>query len=151
MKRSLKVVAASVALATLLSGCFGSFGATRWLYNVNDSVSNKFVKTLVMWCFTILPAYAIFMFGDWLILNTVEFWVGHPLVSNTSYDVMEDGSLLVQFDNDSMRLIPVDDNRMLIEHAGAIVGDATKSPDNTLTLTNYTNAETRVLTIPSEM
>lgn len=151
MKRSFRVVAASVALASLLSGCFGSFGATRWLYNVNDSVSNKFVKTLVMWCFTILPAYPIFITGDWLILNTLEFWMGHPLVSNTSYDMLEDGSMLVRFDDDSLRMIPVDDSRMLIEHDGSIIGDATKGEDNTLKLTNYTNAEVKILAIPTEM
>lgn len=151
MKRSLKVIATSLALATLLSGCFGSFGATRWLYGINDSVSNKFVKTLVMWCFTILPAYPIFILGDWLIINAIEFWLGRSLVGDASYDMQDDGSLLVNFDNDSLRMIPVDDNRMLIERDGTIVGDATKGDGNALTLTNYTNAEVKVLEIPSEM
>ena len=74
MKRFLKVAICSVVLGGILNGCFGSFSATRFLYNVNEGVSsNVFLQTLVMWCFTILPAYELFMFADWLVINMIEF------------------------------------------------------------------------------
>jgi len=156
MKRSFKVLAASAVLAIFLSGCFGSFGATRWLYGINDGVAGdsmggKFVKTLVMWCFTILPAYELFMFADWLIINTIEFWVGSPIIGDASYDMQEDGSMLVNFDNDSLRFVPVDDTRMVVEHDGVIVGEAVKGEGNQIILTNFETAASKTLEINTQM
>jgi len=83
MKRFLKVAICSVVLGGILNGCFGSFSATRFLYNVNEGVSsNVFLQTLVMWCFTILPAYELFMLADWLVINMIEFFVGHPVIGS---------------------------------------------------------------------
>ncbi len=152
MKRSIKVVAASLAFAILMSGCFGSFGATRWLYGINDGVAGndmggKFIKTLVMWCLVVLPVYEIFLWGDWWILNTIEFFTGSPVIGDASYDAQPDGSMLVNFDNDSLRLIPVDDNHMIVEHAGTIVGEAARGDNETLTLTNYGSADVKTFNI----
>ena len=155
MKRSLKIVALSLAFAIFMSGCFGSFGATRWIYGINDgvpgdSMGGKFLKTLVMWCLVVLPVYEIFMFGDYFILNTIEFFTGSPLIGAADYDVQNDGSVIVNFDNDSLRFVPVDETHMMIEHDGAIVGEAAKN-DNSVTVTNFQKADVKTFELNAQM
>lgn len=143
MKRWLKLVACTLALGATLNGCFGSFGATRLLYNFNDSFSNKFVKTLIMWVFTIVPAYELFMFADWLIINTIEFFMGsNPIGSNITYVPGEDGSMMAMGENgDALKFTALDDNRMLVEHDGIILGEIDIDGDKNVTMINYANAE----------
>jgi hypothetical protein len=64
------------ASATLLSGCFGSFSATRKLWGWNDDVGNKWVNWLVFLGLSILPVYELFVLADVLVLNSLEFWTG---------------------------------------------------------------------------
>lgn len=147
MKRWLKLVACTLALGATLNGCFGSFGATRLLYNFNDSFSNKFVKTLIMWVFTIVPAYELFMFADWLIINTIEFFMGsNPIGSNITYVPGEDGSMMAVGENgDALKFTALDDNRMLVEHDGVILGEIDVNGDKNVTMINYANAEVQSL------
>lgn len=60
----------------VLSGCFGSFGATRKLWDWNDGVGNKWVNWLVFLGLSIIPVYQLFVLADVLVLNSVEFWTG---------------------------------------------------------------------------
>lgn len=147
MKRWFKVAACSLAMAGLLNGCFGSFGATRLLYNFNKDVhSNVFVQTLVMWCFTILPAYGLFIFADWLIINIIEFFMGsNPIGSNVTFEPQDDGSILAVGDNGSVKFTAVDDNRMIVEHDGNVLGEVAIDGKKNVTMTNYANAEVQVL------
>jgi hypothetical protein len=62
--------------ALLLTGCFGSFSATRRLWGWNDDVGDKWVNWLVFLGLCILPVYELFVLGDVLVLNSVEFWTG---------------------------------------------------------------------------
>jgi hypothetical protein len=74
------ILTGSGALA--LSGCFGSFGATRALWSFNDDFGNKWIKWLVFLGFSILPVYALFVLADVLVLNSLEFWTGsNPIKS----------------------------------------------------------------------
>lgn len=148
MKRWFKVVACSLALAGLLNGCFGSFGATRLLYNFNKDVhSNVFVQTLVMWCFTVLPAYGLFIFADWLIINIIEFFMGsNPIGNNVSFEPQEDGSILASGDNgESIKFTAVDDGRMIVEHNGTVLGEVAIDGQKNVTMTNYANADVKVV------
>ncbi len=83
MKRYHKwiVVGLLVALLPMCAGCYGPFPLTRHVYRINDEVSeDKWVKSLVMWAFKIIPVYGAAVLGDVLVCNLVEFWTGKVLV-----------------------------------------------------------------------
>ena len=73
---------------TVLSGCYGRFPMTRAVYRINgdiggrvdgDSTMKRFVRSIVMWVFIIIPVYGVAMFVDAIALNLVEFWTGEPI------------------------------------------------------------------------
>jgi len=71
------VISGFLAIAVLCSSCLGSFSAFNGLKDWNHQVSdNKFVNNLVFWVLWIVPVYGIFMLGDLIIFNTIEFWTG---------------------------------------------------------------------------
>lgn len=76
-------VALTGACSLALAGCFGSFGATRALWDWNDEVHpSKWVKWLVFLGLSIIPVYFLFVVADALVLNSVEFWTGsNPIKS----------------------------------------------------------------------
>lgn len=155
MKRWFKVAVCSLALAGLLNGCFGSFGATRLLYNFNKGVhSNVFVQTLVMWCFTILPAYELFIFADWLIINMIEFFMGsNPIGSNVTYIPNDDGTITAMTeDGQALKFTAVDSHRMIVENDGKVLGEVTFDENKNVTMTNYATADVQAFdlnTIPA--
>lgn len=67
--------------ALLATGCYGSFGLTDMLYDWNTDVSdNKFARALIFFAMLVIPVYALFLFVDAIVLNTIEFWTGkHPV------------------------------------------------------------------------
>lgn len=71
---------ASLAAAPLLQGCYGSFAATKKLYQWNGTVGDKWVNSIVMVGLAIIPVYSLAGAADIIVLNTVEFWTGkNPL------------------------------------------------------------------------
>jgi hypothetical protein len=83
-RRSVAVVAAvlAVTFGALSAGCFGSFQLTKQLYEVNKSVEDKYLRSVVTWLF-IIP-YGFTATLDFLIFNVVEFWSGKsPITSGT--------------------------------------------------------------------
>lgn len=153
MKRFFKVAVCSIVLSGILNGCFGSFSATRLLYNFNEGVSsNVFLQTLVMWCFTILPAYGLFIFADWLILNIIEFFTGAPVVgSNFEFTPNDDGTITARNDEgQEFKFTAVGENRMLVESNGTILGEVNIDGKKNVTMTNYANAERKTLAIEGQ-
>ncbi len=108
----------SVALALLLtvtpamSGCFGSFGAVKLIYNFNKDISgNKIVQWLVfVVAFFILPVYGIAGFIDVFILNVLEFWTGSNLLAEKGEEVPEK---IVQLDDDTLLIMNRDEYHSL--------------------------------------
>ena len=153
MKRFLKVAICSVVLGGILNGCFGSFSATRFLYNVNEGVSsNVFLQTLVMWCFTILPAYELFMLADWLVINMIEFFVGHHVIgSNFDFTPNDDGTITARSDDGQVfKLTAVGDNRMLVESDDTVLGEVNIDDKKNVTMTNYANAEQKTIALEGQ-
>ncbi|HSC75644.1 MAG TPA: DUF3332 family protein [Pseudomonadales bacterium] len=67
----------SCALVLMLSGCFGSFEATRGVYRWNKSFShNKVAQEALFLGLVIIPVYAVATLLDAIIINSVEFWTG---------------------------------------------------------------------------
>lgn len=147
MKHWLKVAICSLVLGGMLNGCFGSFGATRLLWSWNDSFGNKFVKTLIMWVFVIIPAYEIFIFADFWIINLIEFFMGsNPISSNYTVVPTEDGSMLATGANgDQYKFTAVDENRMIVEHDGVVLGEIAVDSNHQMVMTNYATADVQTL------
>ena len=151
MKRWFKIAICTILLGATLNGCFGSYGATRWLWTWNSQVSNKWVNTIIYWLFIILPAYELFVFADFWIINTIEFFMGsNPIGNNITYEPTDDGSVLAVGENGSMKFTAVDDNRMIVERDGVVLGEISVDQNKQMVMTNYANAEVQTLDL-SEM
>lgn len=73
-------LAATMSILISQTGCFGSFALVKKVYSANDSVNNKFIKTLLFYVLNIVPVYGVASFIDIVILNLIEFWTGsNPL------------------------------------------------------------------------
>jgi hypothetical protein len=85
MKKITIVLMAIALSATILmqTGCYGSFGLTKKVYEFNGSVGDKFLNTIVFWAFCILPVYEVAGFLDVVLFNLLEFWTGsNPIAMN---------------------------------------------------------------------
>jgi len=78
------VMSVALAAAILSTSCLGSFHAVTSLKHWNDSVSdNKFVNNVLFWAMNIVPVYGLFVLGDAVVFNLIEFWSGsNPLAMN---------------------------------------------------------------------
>ncbi|MBX3723839.1 MAG: DUF3332 family protein [Turneriella sp.] len=76
MKRTIISLISLVSILGTMN-CNGGFVATRKIYNWNQGLGNKWVQSIVMWVMIVIPVYPIVLVvGDFLILNTLEFWTG---------------------------------------------------------------------------
>ncbi|MGE5247592.1 MAG: DUF3332 family protein [Verrucomicrobiota bacterium] len=64
----------AVCMATVTAGCYGKFQLTRNLYDVNRSVDDQYVRSVLTWIL-IIP-YAFTGLLDFLVFNVIEFWSG---------------------------------------------------------------------------
>ena len=91
--RLMKVVAVTLAVSVgvvFSAGCFGKFQLTRNLYEVNRSVPDKYLRSVLTWVL-IIP-YGITGFLDFAVFNLIEFWSGeNPIVSGPKARVYERG------------------------------------------------------------
>jgi len=70
------------AVGALSAGCFGKFQLTRKLYDVNQSIDEKYVRSAATWFLVIIPVYEIVALLDLIVFNVIEFWTGeNPVVS----------------------------------------------------------------------
>ncbi len=68
---------ALVALAPAMAGCYGTFPASKVVYDVNGKITNdRTVHQVVFWAFLIVPVYYVAGIADALVFNLVEYWSG---------------------------------------------------------------------------
>jgi hypothetical protein len=104
--RSLAALAVVLSLAAPMSGCFGKFALVGKVYKWNDSLGNKFVKTVVFWALNGLLVYPTCYLGDYFVLNVIEFWSGsNPLAAN-EHKVLDDGSIAIDYAGSQYRIVP---------------------------------------------
>ncbi len=78
LRHPVVVVLLCLCMLVSLSGCIGSFNLTRTLYSFNDEVSeNQWTQELVFLGLAVIPVYAVSLFGDLLLFNSIEFWTGN--------------------------------------------------------------------------
>ncbi len=94
-----------VLLAAMLSGCFGSFGLTRKLWNWNKNIGGKAGQELAYLALIILPVYSITTFVDFFFINTIEFWTDeNPMDSKVLEKGDEKVVITYQKETDTMRM-----------------------------------------------
>jgi len=81
MRKSLRVLTATLGLTLLTVSCYGPFNATRRVHEWNGQVGSTWVNEGVFLAFVILPVYSLASLGDALIFNTIEFWGGENPVN----------------------------------------------------------------------
>ncbi len=131
------VVAMLAVSAVGTSGCFGKFGLTRKLYAWNEGVGDKWVRSVVMWGMMIIPVYGVAGAGDFLVLNTVEFWTGsNPALATGDVRTreLEGGVVEIAHGEEVFRLVPTGDRAFDVVRNGVPAGDATVRDDGTVEL-----------------
>lgn len=101
LKQLTLLILFTTAPAFLFSGCYGNFPLTKAIYRFNGSIgkqsemSGRFINSIVMIAFLIIPVYGIGTFADAIIFNLIEFWTGHPvnIGMNSSSTAQKDGKL----------------------------------------------------------
>jgi hypothetical protein len=78
-----KVVALFLAasLGTVFSGCYGKYHLTRKLNEINGSLEDPYVRSVVAWAFVIPYGFASIL--DFTIFNVIEFWSGENPLTET--------------------------------------------------------------------
>lgn len=92
--KSLLCACLGLAACMLNSSCTGSWGLLNKFSKWNMSITgNKYVNGILG--IILSPVYGIVIGVDWIILNTIEFWTGRPLVAQvgtTRHMVGQDGN-----------------------------------------------------------
>ncbi|RZS99590.1 DUF3332 domain-containing protein [Aquimarina brevivitae] len=101
-----------LSASILFSSCLGSFSAFNGLKDWNQGVTNsKFVNNLIFWALNIVPVYSLFMLGDVIIFNVIEFWSGsNPIAMNEGDMEMQ----IVEKDGNTFEMIATK-NRLQIK------------------------------------
>lgn len=69
-----------------LTGCYGSYACFHKIHKWNGTLGNKWLNSVVHFVLNVIPVYGILYFVDFLVFNTIEFWMGsNPLASSDSY------------------------------------------------------------------
>ena len=69
------------AVGALSSGCFGKFQLTRKVYDMNQSIDEKYVRSAATWIFVIVQVYTVAALLDLIVFNVIEFWTGENPVA----------------------------------------------------------------------
>ena len=69
------------AVGALSAGCFGKFQLTRKLYDINQSIDEKYVRSAATWIFVIVQVYTVAALLDLIVFNVIEFWTGENPVA----------------------------------------------------------------------
>ncbi|MDD5761637.1 MAG: DUF3332 family protein [bacterium] len=81
------------AVGALSAGCFGKFQLTRKVYDINQSIDEKYVRSATTWIFAIVQVYTVAALADLIVFNVIEFWTGeNPVVPAPVTKVYERGN-----------------------------------------------------------
>jgi hypothetical protein len=69
------------AVGALSAGCFGRFQLTRKVYDINQSIDEKYVRSAATWIFVIVQVYTVAALIDLIVFNVMEFWTGENPVA----------------------------------------------------------------------
>ena len=75
--RATVIALAILGMQTSLTGCFGKFALVRKVYGFNETVGDKWLRSLLMFALVVIPVYQVAGLFDYVILNVIEFWTGN--------------------------------------------------------------------------
>ncbi|MDR3287198.1 MAG: DUF3332 domain-containing protein [Prevotellaceae bacterium] len=87
--KKIKVLAAVIFAAFIMSSCIGSFKLTSQLLEWNKDVGSKFANEVVFLAFHVIPIYEVCYLADVFVLNSVEFWNDGEALALKNGDVKE--------------------------------------------------------------
>lgn len=150
-RRLVRPVAFAAAFGVLgtQTGCFGKFGAVDTLYTWNKGVSgNKFVRWLVFFGLCVIPVYELFLIGDWLIFNSIEFWFGSNPIGGGSAEVkvLEDGTVEIARNGARYQLVPEGDKKLWLLKDGRRLGRAELQDDGAFAFVDLVHERTMLFT-----
>lgn len=99
-----KVISCLLLSSTILfSSCLGSFKAFNNLKDWNQGATDsKFVDNLIFWGLWIVPVYELFLLGDAIIFNVIEFWSGsNPIAMKEG----ESETQMVEHDGNTFKMV----------------------------------------------
>ncbi len=135
--------------ASSLTGCVGSNAVTGKLMQFNlNVVDNRYARGGVN--FLLAPVYAITVFGDALIFNSIEFWAGRNPINGKPHIFDSKGDVMFEINDDldpSLKSAPLKQFSK-INSADKDVYSAKMKPINETTVEFhivYTNGEKAVL------
>lgn len=70
------------AVGVFSAGCFGKFQLTRKVYDINQSIDEKYVRSAATWIFVIVQVYTVAALVDFIVFNVIEFWTGENPVAS---------------------------------------------------------------------
>ena len=70
------------AVGAFSAGCFGKFQLTRKVYDINQSIDEKYIRSAATWIFVIAQVYTVAALLDLIVFNVMEFWSGENPVAS---------------------------------------------------------------------
>jgi len=132
--RSKKIIfALLLTVAVASAGCYGKFALTRKVYELNGQITdNKFVHSLVMIGFYIVPIYGLAALGDVLIFNVIEFWAGeNPVAEQTG-----DHQVAIYHDGKTYTIVALGNDSYSLSIDGQLAAVASRDAAGTLSVRN---------------
>lgn len=115
------VICGMLSLSILFTSCLGSFSAFNSLRDWNQGISDsRFINNVVFWALIIVPVYEIFLIGDTLIFNPIEFWTGNnPLAMKEGEKEVQ----MVEKDGNTLKITATRNHMLLEVVAGPKTGE----------------------------
>ncbi len=98
------------AVGALSAGCFGKFQLTRKVYDMNQSIDEKYVRSAATWVFVIVQVYTVAALVDLIVFNVIEFWTGENPVASapvTKEYARGDGKTVLTLSRDGSETVAV--------------------------------------------
>ena len=98
------------ALGAFSAGCFGKFQLTRKVYDINQSIDEKYVRSAATWIFVVVQVYTVAALLDFIVFNVIEFWSGENPVASvpvTKVYARGDGKAVLTLSRDGSATVAV--------------------------------------------
>lgn len=121
-------VAFTLLFSTALTSCLGSFSAFNGLKDWNQSVTDsKFVNNFLFWVLNIIPVYELFLAGDVLIFNLLEFWTGENPLAMRAGESQNQAMTL----NGKNYIMTATKNKMSVaDNSGTVISELVFDPEH---------------------
>lgn len=137
-------VALALLFSTTLTSCLGSFAAFNGLKDWNQRITDsKFVNNLIFWALNIVPVYGLFLTGDAIIFNLIEFWTGSNPIAMKAGEIQQQN---IAFDGKDYKMTATKNKMTVSNESGEIISELFYDEDSKTWLVSENNETRKVLT-----